>query len=261
MEVVILPSESAIADLAASALVALVNAKPTAVIGLATGSSPLALYRRLIQHYQASEISFAQAKAFMLDEYVGIDPAHPERYRNVIETEIASQVDFAPGAVQGPDGNAADLAAACQAYDQAIKQSGGIDLQILGIGSDGHIAFNEPGSSFTSRTRLVVLTEQTIADNARFFGNDPEAVPIFALTQGLGTIMESRHALLVATGAGKAQAVKQMVEGGVSAMWPASILQFHPHVTVLLDPAAAAQLELADYYKHAFANKPSWQAL
>ncbi|MDR2113963.1 MAG: glucosamine-6-phosphate deaminase [Bifidobacteriaceae bacterium] len=261
MEVVILPSQEQIAQAAADAIEALLNRQPSAVLGLATGSSPLALYDELAQRFQAGRISFAQARAFMLDEYVGLPEEHPERYRNVIEREIASRVDFAPGAVQGPDGSAAQPAAACVAYEQAIRDSGGVDLQILGIGSDGHIAFNEPGSSLASRTRIKTLTPQTVADNARFFGGDQSLVPRHVLTQGLGTIMEARHVVLMALGRNKAEAVHQMVEGGVSALWPASVLQFHPHATVLLDDAAALRLQLAPYYRHTYASKPPWQGL
>jgi glucosamine-6-phosphate deaminase len=261
VEVVILPSIPSIAQVAADAIERLLSAKPTAVLGLATGSSPLALYDELARRYAAGEMTFAQVTAFMLDEYVGLPVDHPERYRNVIEREIASRVDFAPGSVHGPDGNASDLAAACASYDQAIKDAGGVDLQILGIGSDGHIAFNEPGSSLVSRTRIKTLTPQTIQDNARFFDGDESKVPHHVLTQGLGTIMEARHLVLMATGRSKAEAVHRMVEGGVSAMWPGSILQFHPHATVLLDDAAARRLQLADYYRHTYTNKPTWQSL
>jgi glucosamine-6-phosphate deaminase len=261
MEVVILPTREAIASTAADCVEALLNRQPQAVLGLATGSSPLALYGELVRRHRAGRVSFAQARAFMLDEYVGLPPDHPERYRNVIERELVSQVDFAPGTLHGPDGGAADLPAACRAYDQAIKDAGGVDLQILGIGSDGHIAFNEPGSSLASRTRAKTLTPQTIADNARFFGGDQAAVPPHVLTQGLGTIMEARHLVLMALGRSKAEAIHHMVEGGVSALWPASVLQFHPHATVLLDDAAALRLQLAPYYRHAYAGKPAWQGL
>ncbi len=143
----------------------------------------------------------------------------------------------------------------------SIADSGGVDLQILGIGSDGHIAFNEPGSSFASRTRIKTLTRQTRADNARFFGGDVDAVPTHCLTQGLGTIMEARHVVLLATGQGKAEAVHQLVEGAVSALWPATILQHHPHVTVLLDPSAGSRLQLAGYYRETYAGKPTWQGI
>jgi glucosamine-6-phosphate deaminase len=260
MEVVIAPA-TRLAELAADAVDALVRARPDAVLGLATGSSPLKVYDELARRHEQEGLSFAQARAFMLDEYVGLPAEHPERYRNVIETEIASRVDLAPGAVQGPDGNAEDLPAACAAYEAAISDAGGVDLQILGIGTDGHIAFNEPGSSLASRTRIKTLTAQTREDNARFFGDDVDRVPRHCLTQGLATIMSARHLVLLATGKGKAEAVHQLVEGPISALWPATIMQMHPHATVLVDDAAASRLQLADYYRQTYASKPEWQGL
>jgi glucosamine-6-phosphate deaminase len=197
----------------------------------------------------------------MLDEYVGLPADHPERYRNVINKEFVSRVDFAPGAVEGPDGLAADLPAACAAYEASIADAGGVDLQILGIGTDGHIAFNEPGSSLASRTRIKTLTKQTREDNARFFGGSVEDVPRHCLTQGLATIMSARHLVLLASGRAKAEAVHQLVEGPISAMWPATIMQLHPHATVLVDDAAASRLQLADYYRQTYADKPDWQGL
>jgi glucosamine-6-phosphate deaminase len=261
MEVVILPDSAAIGGLAADAIGSLLHGKPTAVLGLATGSSPLAIYDELAARYQAGLITFARARAFTLDEYVGLPADHPERYRTVIDAVFVSRVDFAPGAVQGPDGLAADIPAACAAYEEAIRGAGGIDLQILGIGTDGHIGFNEPGSSLASRTRIKTLTRQTRIDNARFFDDDVDAVPTHCLTQGLGTIMGARHVVLVAIGRGKAEAVHHLVEGPVSAMWPATILQHHPHVTVLLDDAAARRLQLVDYYRETYLAKPEWQGI
>ena len=261
VQVVIQPDAEAIASIVADEIERLLREKPDAVLGLATGSSPLAIYDELARRYEAGRISFARSRAFMLDEYVGLPDDHPERYRNVIEREIAGRVDFAPGAVQGPDGNAEDIPAACEQYEAAITEAGGVDLQILGIGSDGHIAFNEPGSSLASRTRIKTLTSQTRRDNARFFDGDVEAVPHHCLTQGLATIMSARHLVLVATGAGKAEAVHHLVEGPVSAMWPATVMQHHPRATVLLDAAAASRLQLGDYYREVFANKPAWQGL
>jgi glucosamine-6-phosphate deaminase len=260
VEVVIAPG-ARLAVLAADAIEKLLRANPRAVLGLATGSSPLAVYDELVARHRDGGLSFAQARAFMLDEYVGLSADHPERYRNVIEREIAGLVDFAPGAVQGPDGLADDLVAASAAYERAIADAGGVDLQILGIGTDGHVAFNEPGSSLASRTRIKTLTRQTRGDNARFFGDDIDKVPTLCLTQGLGTIMSARHLVLIATGRGKAEAVHQLVEGPVSALWPATVLQHHPHVTVLVDDAAASRLQLADYYRETFASKPAWQGL
>ncbi|MFD7021895.1 glucosamine-6-phosphate deaminase [Promicromonospora sukumoe] len=259
MEVVIAPAEE-LARLAADAVEGLLRANPETVLGLATGSSPLAVYDELARRHKDG-LSFARARAFMLDEYVGLSADHPERYRNVIEKEIASRVDFAPGAVQGPDGLAEDLPAACAAYEQAIADAGGVDLQILGIGTDGHIAFNEPGSSLASRTRIKTLTKQTREDNARFFGGSVDQVPRHCLTQGLATIMSARHLVLLATGRAKAEAVHQLVEGPVSAMWPATIMQLHPHATILVDDAAASRLQLGDYYRQTYADKPAWQGL
>jgi glucosamine-6-phosphate deaminase len=261
MQVVILQDVKEIGGLAADAIGALLGRRPNAVLGLATGSSPLAIYDELAARCDAGLISFRQARGFTVDEYVGLPADHPERYRNVIDTAFVSRVDFAPGAVQAPDGLAADIPAACAAYENAIREAGGVDLQILGIGTDGHIAFNEPGSSLASRTRIKTLTRQTRMDNARFFDGDVESVPTHCLTQGLATIMEARHVILVATGGRKAEAVHHLVEGPVSAMWPASILQHHPHVTVLLDDAAAHRLQLASYYRETYRSKPEWQGI
>ena len=209
----------------------------------------------------AGQISFGQVRGFTLDEYVGLPADHPERYRNVIDNVFLSRVDIAPAAVQGPDGLAADIPAACAGYEEAIRAAGGIDLQILGIGTDGHIGFNEPGSSLASRTRIKTLTAQTRSDNARFFDDDIDAVPTHCLTQGLATILDARHIVLVATGRQKAEAVHHVVEGAVSAMWPGSVLKHHPHVTVLLDDAAARRLQLADYYRETYRCKPDWQGI
>ena len=260
MEVVI-ADEYTLAELAADAIERLLRTEAAPVIGLATGSSPLRIYDELTTRHKNEGLSFAHAQAFMLDEYVGIADDHPQRYRNVIDTEIATRVDFAEGAVHGPDGSADDLAAASADYERKIAEVGGIDVQILGIGTDGHVAFNEPGSSLASRTRVKSLTQQTRMDNARFFDGDVEQVPKLCLTQGMGTIMEAKHLVLVATGGNKAEAVHQMIEGPISAMWPATVLQMHQHVTVLLDEAAATRLQLGDYYRHAYENKPEWQNL
>jgi glucosamine-6-phosphate deaminase len=261
VEVIIVEDAQQIGTIAADAIEALLNRTPTAVLGLATGSSPLAIYDELADRYEAGRLTFRQARGFTLDEYVGLPANHPERYRNVIDAVFVSRVDFAPGAVAGPDGLAADIPSACADYEQAIVAAGGIDLQILGIGTDGHIGFNEPGSSLASRTRIKTLTSQTRIDNARFFDGDVDRVPTHCLTQGLGTIMAARHVILVATGRAKAQAVHELVEGPVSAMWPATILQHHRHVTVLLDGSAARRLQLADYYRETYLSKPQWQGI
>jgi len=258
MEVVIVPTER-VGSVGADIVGSLVRRRPESVLGLATGSSPVAMYADLIRRHRDGELSFADVRAFTLDEYVGLPADHPQRYRNVIARDFTDHVDVAPNAVHGPDGLAADIAAACTAYEQAIEDAGGVDLQVLGIGTDGHVAFNEPGSSLASRTRIKTLTRQTRLDNARFFGDDVEQVPVHCLTQGIGTIMEARHLLLLATGRAKAEAIHQLVEGPVSAMWPGTVLQFHRHVTVVVDDAAASRLQLADYYRDTLADKPAWQ--
>lgn len=247
MEVVILPTATDIARRAADAVEGLLKRKPNAVLGLATGSSPVPLYQELIRRHREEGLSFAGTKAFLLDDYVGLSPEHPEAYRNVIEREFVGHVDIPGEAVRTPDGNAADIPAAAAEFEAAIKGAGGVDLQILGIGTDGHIAFNEPGSALTSRTRVKTLTEQTRIDNSRFFDSLDE-VPVHCVTQGLGTILEARHLVLIATGANKAEAVAQLVEGPVSAFWPATAMQLHAHATVFVDEAAAADLKLRDYY-------------
>ena len=185
MEIVIVPDAATIGELAADAVVALLARKPTAVLGLATGSSPLVVYAELIRRYDAGEVSFARSRGFLLDEYVGLPAEHPQRYRSVIRRELEERVDFPADAIAGPDGLADDLPAVCADYERAITDAGGVDLQLLGVGSDGHVAFNEPGSSLSSRTRIKTLTARTRADNERFF-EPPDEVPHHVLTQGLG---------------------------------------------------------------------------
>lgn len=260
MEVVILNGSKQVARLAADAVEDLLRRKPDAVLGLATGSTPLPVYDELAARHERDGLDFSRASGFALDEYVGLPPGHPESYREVVRREFTNRVNIRPENVHGPDGAAADIPAACRAYEEAIAAAGGVDLQILGVGTDGHIAFNEPGSSFASRTRIKSLLEQTRRDNARFFSSLAD-VPHHVLTQGLGTIMDARHVILLATGAQKAQAVRDFVEGPVAAICPASILQFHPHATVLLDEAAASALKLADFYRHTYDHKPSWQGI
>ncbi len=259
MEVVITSDEGEAGRLGADVVTELLRRRPDAVIGVATGSSPLAIYDELGRRIDAGELSLKHARAFMLDEYIGLPPDHPERYHQVIHRDFVAKVDIEPRHVHGPDGSAQDVPAACAAYERAIAEAGGIDVQILGVGTDGHIAFNEPGSSLVSRTRLKTLTERTRLDNARFFDGDADAVPRHCITQGLGTIMDARHIVLVAFGAGKAEAIRELVEGPIWASWPATILQMHPHVTVLVDAAAAGRLERRSYYEETWAHKPQWQ--
>lgn len=263
MEIVILDGAAQAGALAADAVEALLRSQDSPVLGLATGSSPLPVYRELIRRHTEDGLSLAHARAFLLDEYVGLEPGHRESYREVIRRELTSHVDLEDDRVHSPDGSPQDprdVATAGARYDAAVREAGGVDLQLLGIGTDGHIAFNEPGSSLSSRTRIKTLTEQTRQDNARFFSS-VEEVPHHVLTQGLGTILEARHLVLVATGEAKAAAVAAMVEGPLTAFCPASVLQLHPRATVLLDAGAASRLRLADYYRHAYAHKPAWQGL
>lgn len=259
MEVVIDPSPRRLADIAADVIETQLRRRPDTVLGLATGSSPLLVYQALAHRYAIGDVSFRHARAFLLDEYVGLPPGHPQSYRRVIQCELTDHVDFSAGAVQGPDGNAADLARACTEYERAIASAGGVDVQLLGVGADGHVAFNEPISSFGSRTRIKTLTARTRQDNARFFEGDLDAVPRHALTQGIATIMEAKHLILLASGSAKAEAIQHLVEGPVSALWPVTALQHHPHVTVLIDEAAASRLQLAQYYRETWISKPAWQ--
>jgi glucosamine-6-phosphate deaminase len=260
MEVVIQPSAADVARVVADAVQSLLDRRPDAVLGLATGSSPLATYKELIGRHRAGHISFARARAFLLDEYLGLPEGHPQSYRSVIDRQFAGAVDFAAGAVQGPDGTAADVPAACAAYESAIREAGGIDLQLLGIGGDGHVGFNEPVSSLASRTRVKTLTDETRVDNARFF-DSLDGVPRHVVTQGIGTILEARHLVLIATGASKAAPIQRAVEGPLAAVFPASALQLHPHASVVIDEPAAADLALAGYYRATWAGKPAWQGL
>lgn len=229
-------------------------------IGLATGSSPLGAYRELIRQYREQELSFLGVQAFLLDEYIGLPAGHPQSYAQFIRDEFTAHVDFTDSDVHSPDGRAADIPAAAADYERRIAASGRISVQILGIGANGHLGFNEPGSSLRSRTRVKTLTPKTRADNARFFDGDLNQVPTHVLTQGLGTISDADHLVMIATGEGKADAVAAAVEGPVSAFCPASILQMHPHVTVIVDPAAATNLKAVDYYRFAVQNKPAWQS-
>ena len=254
MEVVIVEDRDAAGVLVADIVVS--HVRPGAVLGLATGSSPLPAYRELIRRHREESLSLAGCRAFLLDEYVGLPRTHAESYHSVIRREFTDDVGL--DQVDGPNGEAEDIPAEAARYEAAIADAGGVDVQLLGIGTDGHLGFNEPGSSLSSRTRVKTLTRQTRADNARFF-DSADDVPRHVLTQGLGTILEADHLVLIATGEGKAASVATAVEGPVSAFCPASILQLHPRATVVVDEAAAATLRLADYYREAWDNKPDWQ--
>ncbi len=259
MEIVIEQNEQAASVAAARVIARLVREKPDCVLGLATGSTPLPLYRELIRMHREEGLDFSAVTTFNLDEYVGLERDHAQSYHSFMWQNLFSQINIDPDKVHILDGMTDNVPATCAAYEQAILDAGGIDLQLLGIGSDGHIGFNEPTSSFASRTRIKTLTRETVADNARFFDGDESKVPRHCITMGIGTIMAAKRVILLAFGAGKAEAIAAMVEGPVAAMVPASILQHHSNAKVFIDEAAAGKLKLADYYRWVYAGKPDWQ--
>jgi len=249
-EVVILDSREAAGELGAEFVARLVAREPDAVLGLATGSTPLPLWRALA----ARALDLSRVRGFALDEYIGLPPGHPESYRAVITREVVEPLGLTPSLVHVPGDDGGPVEGAGERYEAAIAAAGGVDIQVLGIGRTGHIGFNEPGSSLASATRVKTLTEQTRIDNARFFHSLDE-VPRHCLTQGLGTILRARHLLLFAFGEAKAGAIAGAVEGPVSSSLPGSAIQLHPLVTVVVDEAAASQLEHADYYRFAWDNR------
>ncbi|CAN5574977.1 glucosamine-6-phosphate deaminase [soil metagenome] len=259
MEVVICPNADHAGELAAAKVASIIrNGGPHAVLGVATGSSPLALYGSLARLVVAGDLDVSNVSAFALDEYVGLPRGHPQSYATVIDATVTRPLGLQPSLVHTPDGSADDIEAAAAAYEQAIRDAGGVDVQILGVGANGHIGFNEPTSSLASRTRIKTLTETTRRANARFF-DSPDDVPTHCLTQGLGTSMDAREVVLVAQGPQKAAAIAGVVEGPVAAMCPGSVLQLHPRVTVVIDESAASELLLGDYYRATFDQKPAWQ--
>ncbi|MCP1387244.1 glucosamine-6-phosphate deaminase [Corynebacterium sp. TA-R-1] len=252
MEIIIRHTPAEVAQVAASLLEPFIRTGAT--LGLATGSTPNPTYQELIRRHREEGLSFAKCRAFLLDEYYGLPASHEQSYHATIRRELTHHIDIADENVHSLDGAAVDPAQEVEDYEEAIEDAGGVDIQILGIGTNGHIAFNEPTSSLRSRTRLITLHPRTVADNARFFDSSDE-VPRHALTQGIGTIMEARHLILIATGPAKADAARALIEGPLSASCPASALQLHNNATVLLDEAAAANLEGLAYYK---AKEPYW---
>lgn len=260
MEVVILENSEECSAYAARIAASWLKKKPNTVLGLPTGRTPLNFYRQLIRMYQEEGLSFKQAVTFNLDEYVGIGKDHPASYANFMQQNLFRFIDANPENIHIPDGLCHDVELECQSYEEMIKSAGGIDLQFLGIGGNGHIAFNEPGSSFASRTRVKTLTEKTIQDNSPEFGGT-ENVPMHVMTMGIGSIMEAKQIVLLAFGESKAEVIRQMVEGPLTASVPASILQMHPKATIVIDRQAASKLERSDYYQWVFNNRPDWQRL
>ncbi|MEZ4703475.1 MAG: glucosamine-6-phosphate deaminase [Rhodothermales bacterium] len=222
-----------------------IRKKPDSVIGFATGSTPLGLYQRLVSMHRDAGLDFSKVTTFNLDEYIGLLPRHDQSYNRFMWEHLFSHINVSPERVFIPNGMADDVPKFCEWYEEQIERAGGIDLQILGIGANGHLAFNEPGSSLGSRTRIKTLTADTVRVNARFFQNLNE-VPRFAITMGIGTIMESRRLLLLASGEGKAAAIQATLEGPVTAMVPSTIVQMHRQADVIIDEKAASKLR----YKH-----------
>jgi glucosamine-6-phosphate deaminase len=249
MDVIILKDSAEVAAEAAAIVRQLLRQKPDAVLGLASGNTPLATYKRLIEDCQQGRVSFREVTSFNLDEYIGLTGRDPQSYRHFMQREFFDHIDIDPGSTFLPEcGPGEDPLAIGPAYEALLRSRGGIDLQLLGIGQNGHIGFNEPASSLRSRTRVKTLTRDTVEANSRYFDADAQQ-PLTAITMGIGTIMEAAHVLLLATGTAKAAAVGQAVEGPVTAMCPASMLQMHPTATVLLDRDAASELQLREYFE------------
>jgi glucosamine-6-phosphate deaminase len=255
MEVIIAKTYEEVSRAAAEAVADVMNAKPDAVIGMATGSTPLGLYQELVRMHKKQGLDFSQVTTFNLDEYVGLPVTHSQSYHYFMHENFFKHVNIPPQNIHIPSGTTSNYRAFCEWYEQRIKESGGIDVQILGIGSDGHIAFNEPSSSLSSRTRLKTLAKQTIDDNARFF-NSRDEVPVYAITMGVGTIMEARKILLLANGKKKAEAIAAAVEGPITSMITASALQLHHDSTVYVDDEAASKLKMREYYDWIQQKKP-----
>ncbi len=241
--VVIRPDAMAASKFVADQLAQTIRSSPHCVLGLATGGTPIETYRELIRMHHQEGLDFSGVTTFNLDEYVGLSPTHPQSYRHFMQQHLLDHVNVDPTRTHVPDGLASDLQKLARIYEQQIADAGGIDLQLLGIGHNGHIAFNEPGAAPESRTRVVPLADQTIDKNSRFFDSIDE-VPRTAVTMGIGTILEAKQIVMLATGQAKAEAVRRAIEGAADPSHPASLLQMHPHVTFVLDASAASRLTL-----------------
>ncbi len=261
MEVIVAKDRKELAEITAGIIREQIIRKPNSVLGLATGSTPEETYARLIRYHKEEGLDFSKIVTFNLDEYLGLPASHDQSYYYFMHDRLFNHVNINEENVHVPMGMAPDPEAFCEWYENEIEKAGGIDLQLLGIGGDGHIAFNEPSSSLASRTRVKTLTEGTIKDNAElFFGKGQEhLVPKFAITMGVGTILESRKCLLIAFGKRKAKIVKELVEGPVTSMVTASALQMHPDSVIVVDEEAAAELEQKDYYKWVYSQKGEYQ--
>jgi len=258
VEILIRPSAVHVARLVARLVADRVRTKPDLVLGCATGRTMEAVYDELVAEHTAGRVDLGRVRTFNLDEYVGLSPDDPGSYHHYMRERLFDRIGLAPDRTRLPNGVAPDLAAEARAYERAIADAGGIDLQLLGLGETGHIGFNEPLSALMSRTREKALTPTTRAQNAEMFGGDPAAVPPRALTMGVGTILEAREVLLVATGAAKAAILARATEGPITARISATALQLHPNCKVVVDEAAASALEGGEYYRFAYAHEPEW---
>ena len=247
MRVIIEKDYEAISRKAAEFVAEIVRNKPDCVLGLATGSTPIGLYKELIRMHKEEGLDFARVTTFNLDEYYGLAPAHDQSYHYFMHDNLFNYINVSPANIHVPSGTAPDVEVSCARYEEMIEEAGGIDIQVLGIGSDGHIAFNEPGSSLASSTGLVTLTEETVKDNARFF-ETAEEVPRFAVTMGVGTILETRKCLVLASGAKKAGIIAEAVEGPITSQITASALQMHPDTVVIVDEEASAAFKRREFY-------------
>ena len=258
MEVIIQPNQELAAGLVARIVAHELRGNPHLVLGLATGKTMECVYRRLAQMHRDEKLDFSLCSTFNLDEYVGLFPSDPNSYRHYMDHHLFRQVNIDPRNTHLPNGLATDLEVECRQYEALIHRFGGIDLQLLGIGQAGHIGFNEPLSALRSRTRVKALTPTTLKQNAAHFGGE-DKVPRRAITMGVGTILEARRCLLLATGEFKAEVIAQAVEGPITSMVTASTLQLHPRCTVIVDEAAAQKLKEPEYYRWIFENEPEWQ--
>ena len=257
MQVIIRPDEGAAVSLVARLVATALRRKPALVLGLATGCTMEGVYSELVRMHREEGLDFASCRTFSLDEYVGLAPDDPHSCRYFMDTRLFRQVNIDHRNTHLPDGLTVDFSAECERYERMIRECGGIDLQLLGIGVSGHIGFNEPLSALRSRTRGKALTPTTIRQNAPLFGGEAR-VPRRGITMGVGTILESRSCVMLATGAQKAGIVARAVEGPITAMVSASALQLHPHCSVVVDEAAAGRLTEKDYYRWIFENEPEW---
>jgi glucosamine-6-phosphate deaminase len=258
MEILIRDSAAAGCLIGARIVARLVRERPNAVLGLATGRTLMQLYQELVRLHREEGLDFSQVTTFNLDEYVGLAPTHDQSYRCFMQENLFDHINIDQSRTHVPNGVADDLQAECREYEERIEAAGGIDLQLLGLGRNGHIGFNEPTGSLRSRTWIKILSEQTLRDNSSVFG-DIESMPQHAITMGVGTILEARRLLLLAFGPAKVRAVLDMIEGPLAAICPASALQIHPRSTIILDEASAAALQFADHYRWVDERKFDWQ--